>query len=176
MTMKHFSLISLFMFPLIMGGCSAQRPSPFRNVVEKRDSVVERMRISSRTEMVPVQVCFDVPDIRVERSGVRDSIDVIETDYVVSTVVMNSDGSYSHGAATKPQHIIDTVVVPVTITDTCHLCTTVHRDSETSVQTVEVNVLRWYQKVLMWCGAALSAFVLIRTMIFLIKHFLKTKL
>lgn len=162
-TMKRFSFISLLLFSaLLAGGCGAARTALSHDAAVK-DSVRESIRIVTRTEMVPVFVKMEIPEIRELRRNVRDSTDVIENEYAKSTVTLHPDGSFDHGLETRAQEVGKAVEVPVQVTDTSEVREYVKSsDSKDTVTvTVEVNVLKWWQKTLMWCGTAALAIVVI---------------
>ena len=185
--MKRFSLISLLFFALLAGGCGAVRTALSRDAVV-RDSVSESVKIVTRTETVPVYVMVEIPGIRELRLNVKDSTDAIENEYARSTVTLHPDGSYDHGLETKAQGIEKVTEVPVQVTDTSVLKASFRSSDEKEVitETVEVNVLKWWQKTLMWCGAAMLAIVIIwlartfflpqaNAVLTVIKSFLKNK-
>lgn len=185
--MKRFSLISLLFFALLAGGCGAAKTALSHDAVV-RDSVSERVKIVTRTEFVPVYVKVEIPEIRELRRNVKDSTDVIENEYAKSTVTLHPDGSFDHGLETKAQRIEKAVKVPVQVADTSVVKESFKSSQEKDVitETVEVNVLRWWQKVLMWCGVAMLAIVTIwlaktfflpqaNTVLAVIKTFLKIK-
>lgn len=185
--MKRFSLISLLFFALLAGGCGTAKTALSHDAVV-RDSVSERLKIVTRTEVVPVFVKVEIPEIRELRLNVKDTTDVIENEYAKSTVTLHSDGSFDHGLETKAQTIEKAVEVPVQVTDTSEFKESFKSSSEKDIitETVEVNVLKWWQKALMWCGVAMLAIVIIwlaktfllpqvNTVLTVIKTFLKIK-
>lgn len=185
--MKRFSLISLLFFALLAGGCGTSKTALSHDAVV-RDSVSERLKIVTRTEIVPVYVQVNIPEIRELRRNVKDSTDVIENEYAKSTVTLHPDGSFDHGLETKAQKIEKAVEVPVQVTDTSAVKESFKTSEEKEIitKTVEVNVLRWWQKALMWCGATMLAIVIIwlaksmllpqaKTVLTAIKTFLKLK-
>ena len=185
--MKRFSLISLLFFALLAGGCGTSKTALSHDAVV-RDSVSERVKIVTRTEIMPVYVKVEIPEIRELRRNVKDSTDVIENEYAKSTVTLHPDGSFDHGLETKAQRIAKAVEVPVQVADTSVVKESFKSSQEKDVitETVEVNVLRWWQKVLMWCGVAMLAIVTIwlaktfflpqaNTVLAVIKTFLKIK-
>ena len=185
--MKRFSLISLLFFALLAGGCGASKTALSHDAVV-RDSVSERLKIVTRTEIVPVYVQMNIPEIRELRRNVKDSTDVIENEYAKSTVTLHPDGSFDHGLETKAQKIEKAVEVPVQVTDTSAVKESFKSSEEKEIitKTVEVNVLRWWQKALMWCGVTMLAIVIIwlaktfllpqtNTVLTAIKTFLKVK-
>lgn len=185
--MKRFSLISLLFFSLLAGGCGTAKTALSHDAVV-RDSVSERLKIVTRTEIVPVYVQVEIPEIRELRRNVKDSTDVIENEYAKSTVTLHPDGSFDHGLETKARKIEKAVEVPVQVTDTSAVKESFKSSEEKDIitETVEVNVLRWWQKALMWCGVAMLAIVIIwlaktfllsqaNTVLTVIKTFLKVK-
>lgn len=185
--MKRFSLISLLFFALLAGGCGTSKTALSHDAVV-RDSISERLKIVTRTEIVPVYVQVNIPEIRELRRNVKDSTDVIENEYAKSTVTLHPDGSFDHGLETKAQKIEKAVEVPVQVTDTCAVKESFKTSEEKEIitKTVEVNVLRWWQKALMWCGVTMLAIVIIwlaksmllpqaKTVLTAIKTFLKLK-
>lgn len=185
--MKRFSLISLLFFALLAGGCGTSKTALSHDAVV-RDSVSERLKIVTRTEIVPVYVQVNIPEIRELRRNVKDSTDVIENEYAKSTVTLHPDGSFDHGLETKAQKIEKAVEVPVQVTDTSAVKESFKTSEEKEIitKTVEVNVLRWWQKALMWCGVTMLAIVIIwlaksmllpqaKTVLTAIKTFLKLK-
>ena len=185
--MKRFSLISLLFFALLAGGCGTSKTALSHDAVV-RDSVSERLKIVTRTEIVPVYVQVNIPEIRELRRNVKDSTDVIENEYAKSTVTMHSDGSFDHSLETKAQNIEKAMEVPVQVTDTSAVKESFKSSEEKEIitKTVEVNVLRWWQKALMWCGVTMLAIVIIwlaksmllpqaNTVLTVIKTFLKLK-
>ena len=185
--MKRFSLISLLFFALLAGGCGTSKTALSHDAVV-RDSVSERLKIVTRTEIVPVYVQVNIPEIRELRRNMKDSTDVIENEYAKSTVTLHPDGSFDHGLETKAQKIEKAVEVPVQVTDTSAVKESFKTSEEKEIitKTVEVNILRWWQKALMWCGVTMLAIVIIwlaksmllpqaNTVLTAIKTFLKLK-
>ena len=185
--MKRFSLISLLFFSLLAGGCGTAKTALSHDAVAI-DSVSERVKIVTRTEIVPVYVQVEIPEIRELRRDVKDSTDVIENEYAKSTVTLHPDGSFDHGLETKARKIEKAVEVPVQVTDTSAVKESFKSSEEKDIitETVEVNVLRWWQKALMWCGVAMLAIVIFwlaktfllpqaNTVLTVIKTFLKVK-
>ena len=147
-------LIVLFLLALfVMSGCS-RRLYPAHEAVVSKDSVSESIRIRTRLEFVPVVVPLEIPELKEIRRNVQDSTDVIENDYAVSTVTVHPDGTFDHGLWTKPQKIEKTADVPIQVSDTLSVREASSTEEKTVTEIVETNILRWWQKVLMWTGLA----------------------
>lgn len=161
--MKPVSLIFLLFSALLSVGCGAPKAVPVRDAAV-RDSVTVALRTTTRTELVPVLVQVPLPEIRETRRNVRDSVDVIENDYAVSTVTVHPDGSFDHGLATKPRMLEQQMDIPVQATDSSFVKESAHsmETSETVTVTQTVNVLKWWQKALIWLGATFLAILLIK--------------
>ena len=153
-------LISLFAF--VATGCAASKAALPRDVVFTSNEVTEKVRIVEHSQFVPVMVRTQIPDLRELRRSVKDSTDTIENDYAVSTVKINPDGTIDHGLKTKPQTIEDEVLVPVQYQDSTVTRESEAEHSETVTETVEVNVLRWWQRALCWCGVMFVLLILVR--------------
>lgn len=159
--MKPVSLIFLLFSALLSVGCGAPKAVPVRDAAV-RDSVTVALRTTTRTELVPVLVQVPFPEIRETRRSVRDSVDVIENGYAVSTVTVHPDGSFDHGLETKPQTLERQMDIPVQATDSSFVKETLHESTETVTVTQTVNDLIWWQKVLIWLGAAFLAILLFK--------------
>ncbi|MBP9998681.1 MAG: hypothetical protein KBS67_05500 [Bacteroidales bacterium] len=149
---KTSSLIALLtLAAAVAGGCAT-----CRNAIESERTLTrtDSVRIVTRTVMVPVKVSVDVPPIRELRRGLRDSVSVLENEFAVSTVVLHPDGSFDHGLETRPHRIERQTEVPVQSSDTMAVSKTAEESVRTETRVVETNVLRWYQKALIWAGAA----------------------
>lgn len=162
-------VISLFV--LLLSGCSP-RLCPVREEVIK-DTVNTTTRIMTHVELVPVLVKTDIPDIGEMRCSVADSVDVIENDYAVSTVVIHGDGTVDHALRTKPQTIETDALVPVTVTDSTIVSEHTGVRESSTVEIREVNVLKTWQKVLIWMGAGLLALLVAFVAYQLFKHRLR---
>ena len=138
-------LIALPLAVLVAAGCSS-RLYPSRNV---RESRCETVRTMTDTRLVSVPVTFTIPPVREIRRDVRDSMSVIENDYGRSSVTVHPDGSFDHSFETKPRELTAEAQVPRTNT----VSETVRDSGQTEIRTVEVNVLHWWQKGLVWTGA-----------------------
>lgn len=166
--MKRISLISLLFFVVIAGGCSTA--GALSHDVTAESNRTEKVHIVTRTEMVPVMVHFEIPKLREVRRNLKDSLDVIRNDYAVSTVRLHPDGSFDHSLESVAQVIDKTVDVPVQVTDTTSIKETDRTKQETVTITEEVNVLRLWQKVLIWFGAIALLFLAVRLTLYIIRR------
>lgn len=156
-------------------GCAALRPqADLQSVSDSR--VVEKSRIVTRYEIVSVPVTLEIPKIREIRRNVKDSTDVIENDFSISSVTVHSDGTFDHSLETKPQAWGKTVEVPVQSTDSSFFREASDEESEREVEIrpVETNVLKCWQKILVWTGAAALILMAGSAVKLIFKHNLNT--
>lgn len=126
----------------------------------------ESIRVVEHVRMVTVKPSFEIRPVSESRLNVRDTVDVIENDYAVSTVKVHRDGSIDHSLSSKPQILETEMDIPVTSVDT----------SRTSIsqERVEVPVyvemeISWWQKTLIYGGAISTAILLSIIILTLIK-------
>lgn len=125
--------------------CLATACCPCRNLSTTgiRDSV--NIRTITRTEIVIDTVFVEVLFER-DRQTVRDSTSHLETSFAVSDARINKDGSLTHTLENKPQNRPVAAEKEIIYKDSI-----IYRN-KTITETVEVNRLRWWQKVLCWAG------------------------
>lgn len=121
----------------------------------------ESIRVVEHVRMVTVKPSFEIRPVSESRLNVRDTVDVIENDYAVSTVKVHRDGSIDHSLSSKPRTLEVEMEVPVASADTT-------RSLSTS-ECIEVPVyvekqFDWWQKTLIYAGAA-SLLILLSTII-----------
>lgn len=124
------SLPVILAVALLLSGCKATHGV----IVEEH----EKVRIIDHTELVPVSVKFDIPEVRLERT-VRDSSSHLETDFAESDARINSDGSLFHSIKDKPQTLDIPAEVEVQYRDSI-----VYKEIEVPIP-VEKELTRWQQ-------------------------------
>ncbi len=107
----------------------------------------DSVRVEVRESIVKVRdtVYIEVPAESVAQT-VRDTTSHLETEYATSDARINADGTLTHSLRNKPQKRAAEVEAEVIYRDSI-----VYRDKQVT-DIVEVNVLRWWQKVLCWAG------------------------
>lgn len=125
--------------------CLVTACCPCRNLstTGTRDSV--NIKTITRTEIVIDTVFVEVLFER-DRQTVRDSTSHLETSFAVSDARINKDGSLTHTLENKPQNRPVAAEKEIIYKDSI-----IYRN-RTITQTVEVNKLRWWQKMLCWAG------------------------
>lgn len=121
-------LPTIVVVALLLSGCKATHGV----IVESHENV----RIIEHTELVPVMVKFDIPEVRLERT-VRDSSSHLETDFAESDARINPDGSLFHSLNDKAQTLEIPAEVKVEYRDSI-----VYKETEVPVP-VEKELTRW---------------------------------
>lgn len=132
--------------------CLVTACCPCRKIIptEKKDSV--RIETVIRTDHVTDTVYVEVPAER-ERQTVRDTTSHLETSFAISDAQINTDGTLTHSLKNKVQNRPVVTEKEIIYKDSIS-----YRD-RTITETVEVNRLLWWQKVLCWAGGiALAIF------------------
>ena len=152
-TLQHFFL---FVTAVAVIGCSP-RLCPSRDVQQTRTVTVEERERDSLVIIRPDSslMCARVTcDRGVFR--LRDIVTVKPSERVHMVLGLDEDGVLTAEA------VVDSMAIYLKLKDRYTTDTTVRTEKETVTETVEVNILRWWQKALMWLGAAMLVLIIIK--------------
>lgn len=134
-------LITTAVMLALLTGCASLVPAS-SVMMSSRD-----VHVKEKLSMISVTPVFEIQPLSEVRRNVKDTIDIIENEYAISSVRINRDGSFDHSLRSKPQKLECPMEVPVRTVDSTIVT------AEKEVQTVYVEKkLTWWQQTLQICG------------------------
>lgn len=163
----HNSILIFFLFVVAAAasGCSP-RLYPSRDVQQERTVTVEERERDSLVILRPdsTLMCARVTCDADGSFRLKDIVTVRSSRRVHMVIGLDEDGVLTAEA------VVDSMAIYLKLKDRYTTDTTVR--TETVTQTVEVNVLRWWQEALLWLGVAMLALIVI----YVVKRIVKLRL
>lgn len=147
--MKHFLFFIMLFFALILTGCGIQKIAPCRDVAVNREVIIKEI---VRDTLIEVQPDSSILSALIEceengRARIRE-IEQLRTSQRLKTSIDMVDDSNRLMIKTK----VDSMGIYLLFKERHEQISQSLVETVTKVEIKEVNVLKWYQKSLMFCG------------------------